>query len=131
MTQEELREAQRKGRVLTHPEDPQESEEDVEEEEEYISSSQPQYSRYQNEYAAEQEYSPPQRSPSRQEVRSCGVFIKYIIKTANASLVILTVLTTLYDRLNMKMRKLKNIPQEMIHWKKTGTTRQQGRYVLL
>lgn len=63
-----MREAQRKGRVLTHPEDPQESEEEEEEEEEYVTSTQPQYSRYTNDYAAEQEYS-PQRSPSRQEVR--------------------------------------------------------------
>lgn len=62
VTQEELREAQKRGKVLIHPEEPHESEE-----EEYIPP-QPQYNRYQNaDYPAEQEYS-PQRSPSRQEV---------------------------------------------------------------
>ncbi|KAF5288498.1 hypothetical protein FQA39_LY15427 [Lamprigera yunnana] len=58
VTQEELREASRKGRVLSHPEDPQDSEE-----EQYAN--QGQYQRYE-EYAAEEEYS-PQRSPPRQE----------------------------------------------------------------
>lgn len=57
VTQDELREAARKGRTLSHPEDPQDSEE------EYIS--QGQYQRYQ-EYPAENEYS-PQQSPSTQE----------------------------------------------------------------
>lgn len=97
VTQEELREAQRKGRILTHPEEQQESEEDEEEEEEYISSSQPQYSRYQNEYATEQEYSPPQRSPSRQEVVYTNVIV---LNTENEisneyyiSNIILTILT--------------------------------------
>lgn len=65
VTQEELREAQRKGRALTHPEDPHETEEEDEEEEEYISTG---HARYPNDYPVEQEYS-PQRSPSRQEVR--------------------------------------------------------------
>lgn len=68
VTPEELREAQKKGRILVHPEDPQESEE-----EEYIPPSQQQYSRYPNvEYGGEQEYS-PQRSPSRQEVRKIHI----------------------------------------------------------
>nr|CAH7769661.1 unnamed protein product [Callosobruchus chinensis] len=69
ITQEEMREAQRRGKVLTHPDD----ETQDESEEEYQSSptqaavqQQPQYNRYQ-EYS-EQEYSPPQRSPQRQEV---------------------------------------------------------------
>lgn len=64
VTQEELREASRKGKVLTHPEDPQESEE-----EEYIP--QNQYQQRHQEYPPEQEYS-PQRSPPRQEV--CALF---------------------------------------------------------
>ncbi|KAF2900162.1 hypothetical protein ILUMI_06029 [Ignelater luminosus] len=59
VTQEELREASRKGKVLTHPEDPQESEE-----EEYIP--QNQYQQRYQEYPPEPEYS-PQRSPPRQE----------------------------------------------------------------
>ncbi|KAK4885000.1 hypothetical protein RN001_001271 [Aquatica leii] len=58
VVQDELREAARKGRILSHPEDPQDSEE-----EQYIP--QNQYQRYQ-EYPAEDEYS-PQRSPPRQE----------------------------------------------------------------
>uniref|UniRef100_A0A1Y1N3M4 U2A'/phosphoprotein 32 family A C-terminal domain-containing protein n=1 Tax=Photinus pyralis TaxID=7054 RepID=A0A1Y1N3M4_PHOPY len=57
VTQDELREATRKGRGLSHPEDPQDSEE------EYIP--QGQYQRYQ-EYPAENEYS-PQQSPSTNE----------------------------------------------------------------
>lgn len=57
VTQDELREAARKGRGLSHPEDPQDSEE------EYIP--QGQYQRYQ-EYPAENEYS-PQQSPSTHE----------------------------------------------------------------
>ncbi|KAF5298747.1 hypothetical protein FQR65_LT09616 [Abscondita terminalis] len=58
VTQEELREATRKGRILSHPEDPQDSEE-----EQYIPQGQCQ--RYQ-EYPVESDYS-PQRSPPRQE----------------------------------------------------------------
>ncbi|XP_018332926.1 uncharacterized protein LOC108742278 isoform X2 [Agrilus planipennis] len=64
ITQEEVRDAARKGRILTHPEDPHESEEEVEEEE-YVPDRQ-QYSRYPTEQYQEQQYS-PQRSPSRQE----------------------------------------------------------------
>lgn len=52
VTQEELKEAVRKGKVLPHPEEPQDSEE-----EEYSSQNQ-QYQRY-------QEYS-PQRSPQQE-----------------------------------------------------------------
>lgn len=62
VTQEELKEAQRKGKVLTHPDDPQESEE-----EEYVQ--QPQYNNRYQEYGSEQEYSPQNRSPNRQEVK--------------------------------------------------------------
>nr|CAI5848445.1 unnamed protein product [Callosobruchus analis] len=69
ISQEEMREAQRRGKILVHPDD----ETQEESEEEYQSSptqaavqQQPQYNRYQ-EYS-EQEYSPPQRSPQRQEV---------------------------------------------------------------
>lgn len=60
MTQDELKEAQRKGRNLTHPDDAQ----DDTEEEEY---QQPQHNnRYQQEYS---EYSsPPQSTPVKQEV---------------------------------------------------------------
>lgn len=70
ITQDELREAQRKGKNLYHPEE----EQDVSEEEEYIPPTPPQqYNRYQ-EYS-EQEYSPPaQRSPPRQEVRFSFIF---------------------------------------------------------
>ncbi|XP_068895716.1 cilia- and flagella-associated protein 410 isoform X5 [Tenebrio molitor] len=61
--QDELKEAQRKGRTLTHPEDGQESEE------EYVpqqpQQQQQQYNRYQD--YSECEYSPVQRSPPRQE----------------------------------------------------------------
>ncbi|XP_017778165.1 PREDICTED: protein tilB homolog, partial [Nicrophorus vespilloides] len=60
VTPEELREAQRKGKALHHPDDPQESEQ---EEDVYVP--QNQY-RYQEQYQQEPEYS-PQRSPSRQE----------------------------------------------------------------
>ncbi|XP_018332927.1 uncharacterized protein F09G8.5 isoform X3 [Agrilus planipennis] len=67
ITQEEVRDAARKGRILTHPEDPHESEEEVEEEE-YVPDRQ-QYSRYPTEQYQEQQYS-PQRSPSRQEQNS-------------------------------------------------------------
>lgn len=55
VTPEELRDAQRKGRALTHPDDQPDSEEEV-----YVPNNQ---YRYQEEI----EYS-PQRSPSRQEV---------------------------------------------------------------
>lgn len=58
VTQEELKEAQRKGRTLCHPDDAQDSDEDYPQQ-------QPQY-KYQ-EYS-ESEYSPVQRSPPRQEV---------------------------------------------------------------
>ena len=62
VTQEDLREAQRKGRTLTHPDDAQESEE------EYVQPPQQpqQYNKYQD--YSESEYSPVQRSPPRQEV---------------------------------------------------------------
>ncbi|KAJ8977960.1 hypothetical protein NQ317_008152 [Molorchus minor] len=62
ITQEELREAQRKGKTLYHPEEDQE-----ESEEEYISSSPPQ--QYTNRYQeySEPEHSPAQRSSPRQE----------------------------------------------------------------
>ncbi|XP_063919577.1 acidic leucine-rich nuclear phosphoprotein 32 family member A-like isoform X3 [Zophobas morio] len=61
VTQEDLREAQRKGRTLTHPDDAQESEE------EYVQPPQQpqQYNKYQD--YSESEYSPVQRSPPRQE----------------------------------------------------------------
>ncbi|XP_060526568.1 cilia- and flagella-associated protein 410-like isoform X2 [Cylas formicarius] len=61
ITQEELRDAQKRGKTLTHPEDVQD-----ESEEEYAPPSSPQqYTRYQ-EYS-EPEYSPVQRSPPRPE----------------------------------------------------------------
>ncbi|XP_044264839.1 cilia- and flagella-associated protein 410 isoform X4 [Tribolium madens] len=53
VSQEELREAQRKGRVLCHPDDAQDSEEE--------------YAPPQPQYYSESEYSPVQRSPPRQE----------------------------------------------------------------
>lgn len=59
ITQDELRDSQRRGKNLCHPDDVQE-----ESEEEYTAAPQ-QYGRYQ-EYS-EQEYSPTQRSPPRQE----------------------------------------------------------------
>ncbi|KAJ8925347.1 hypothetical protein NQ315_009177 [Exocentrus adspersus] len=63
ISQDELREAQRKGKNLYHPEE----EQDVSEEE-YEPPAQQQYPRY--EYS-EQEYSPIQRSPPRQETTEC------------------------------------------------------------
>ncbi|RZC33320.1 acidic leucine-rich nuclear phosphoprotein 32 family member, partial [Asbolus verrucosus] len=60
VTQDELREAQRKGRTLTHPDDAQDSEEEYAPQQQ-----QQQYNRYQD--YSESEYSPVQRSPPRQE----------------------------------------------------------------
>lgn len=69
VTPEEIKDAQRKGKVLTHPDDPQESEE------EYVPAPQYTGNRYQD-YPAEPEYSnTPQRSPTRQEVCFCLRFV--------------------------------------------------------
>lgn len=58
VTPDELREAQRRGKTLTHPDDPQESEEEYSNHYQYQEQQVP---------PSQQEYS-PQRSPSRQEV---------------------------------------------------------------
>ncbi|CAH0550631.1 unnamed protein product [Brassicogethes aeneus] len=60
VTPEEVRDSQKRGRSLSHPEDPQESEE------EYVAP-QPQYNNRYQEYS-ESEYSPSQRVSPRQEV---------------------------------------------------------------
>ncbi|XP_065168918.1 dynein axonemal assembly factor 11 isoform X2 [Atheta coriaria] len=58
VTPDELREAQRRGKTLTHPDDPQESEEEYSNHYQYQEQQVP---------PSQQEYS-PQRSPSRQEM---------------------------------------------------------------
>ncbi|KAK9886727.1 hypothetical protein WA026_017643 [Henosepilachna vigintioctopunctata] len=62
VTPDELKEAQKKGKLLTHPEDRPESEE-----EDYLVPSQPQYANNRYQEYSEHEYSPTQRVSPRQE----------------------------------------------------------------
>lgn len=119
--QDELKEAQRKGRTLTHPEDGQESEE------EYVpqqpQQQQQQYNRYQD--YSECEYSPVQRSPPRQEVSVTKCLVVSVVLLS--ALTELTKTTFIHISPTMKSKKAKMFTHAKKSRKKVKTTRPPDR----